>query len=432
MRTVAGVLLVVCGVSPALAQEGASGAPSASSVQAAPPGTQTAPLPGATPGSTYQAPAVASRVELQQPTLGFVVGAYQTWDSNYFRLPDSANPQSERYTTAYVGLRFDKLYGQQEFQVDVTQSAVRYDKFSYNNFNPLAYRGAWLWRLGPRVSGTLSAAQSEYLYSYADTRNLTQRNITTANNNAFTVDGWVSGGWHLLGQALYNKTDNSVPVLATPNYQESGGGGGVKYVTSSNNSITANYRTLHGSYDRPLDSILVFDDGYRRNESELLADWALSAKSALRGRLAWVEYRADTFSQRDYSGPAGYLGYTWNPTATVRLDFLALRDLQTFWDNLSSYRVVDVLSFAPTWNVTAQVALRAELAYETDDYRQPVLPIAGPGRSDNLRRALVGVNWTPIRTLTLAASVQREERDSNINLNDYNDTLSLLSATLTF
>jgi exopolysaccharide biosynthesis operon protein EpsL len=434
---IAALLMMVCAITSARAQDAATGGQAESgatnaTATPAPPGTQPAPLPGATPSSTYQAPSVESRAELQLPVLAFIVGAYETWDSNFFRLPDSANPQSERYTTAYVGVRFDKVYGQQEFQLDATQSAVRYHKFSFNDFNPLAYRGAWLWRIGPRVSGTLSAAQSQYLYSFADTRNLTQRNVTTSNSNAFTVDGWVSGGWHLVGAALYDKTHNSVPVLATPNFQESGGQGGVKYITSSGNTVAANYRTLHGSYDRPLDSILVLDDGYRRNESELLATWAPTGKSALRGRLAWVQYKADTFSQRDYSGAAGYLGYAWTPSAAWRLDFLALRDLQTFWDNLSSYRVIDLFSFTPVWNLTSQIALSGELAYETDHYRQPVIPLSGAIRTDDVRRARISLGWSPIPSLRLDASIAREERNSNVDVNDYVDTLSILSATFTF
>jgi exopolysaccharide biosynthesis operon protein EpsL len=392
---------------------------------------ETAPLPGTAPPVGYSPPPLAPREEAQR-TFGLVIGAYETWDSNLFRLPDAASPQSDRISTAYVGLRIDKLYQQQEFRLNVTQSAVRYNNFSYLNFDPLDVGAAWLWHLSPRVSGTLSADRSQHLYSFQDSRDITQRNITTNSNYRFTADGSLVGGWHLLGEALYNKVDNEVAVPATPNYSESGGGGGVKYVSPSNNSIAANFRSVSGDYNRPLDGVAVFDNGYSRNEGELVTEWAPSPKSSFQGRVAWIDYKADNFSQRDFSGPAGRLVYTWNPTVALRFDFSALRDLQSYWDNLSSYRVVDVYSFVPVWTVSSRIALRAELTYETDDYRQPVIPYNGPLRSDDTRRAVIAVAWAPTRSVTLGASVQREQRDSNFDVNDYSDTLSRVTATLRF
>jgi exopolysaccharide biosynthesis operon protein EpsL len=398
----------------------------------APPVAQeTAPLPGTAPPVGYSPPPIAPR-EPSQRTFGLVVGAFETWDSNLFRLPDAASPQSDRIATAYVGLRIDKVYQQQEFRLNVTQSAVRYNKFSYLNFDPLDYGAAWLWHVSPRVSGTLTADRTQHLYSYQDTRNITQRNITTNNNYRFTADGSLFGGWHLLAEALYNKVDNEVAVPATPNYSESGGGGGVKYVSPSNNFIAANFRSVRGDYNRPLDSVAVFDNGYSRNQGELLTEWATSAKSKFHGRVAWIDYKADNFSQRDFSGPAGRLVYTWIPTAALQFDFSAIRDLQSYWDNLSSYRIVDVYSFVPVWTVSSRFVLRGELAYETDDYRQPVIPYNGPLRSDNTRRAAIGLDWAPTGNVTLGASVQREKRDSNFDFDEYSDTLGRVTATLRF
>ena len=397
------------------------------------PGATTTPLPGATPPSTYRPPATAPGAAAQERVLGLVVGAYETWDSNIFRLADVNGPESERFTTAYVGLRVDKRYKQQEFQLDVTQSAVRYNKFAYLNFDPLDYRGAWLWHLSPRVTGTLSTAQQQYLYRFEETANIvTQRNIVTRNSSLFTTDGWLFGGWHLLAGALYNKVDNSVPVPATPNYRESGGEGGVKYVALSNSFVAANFRFLRGEYDRPLDSIAVFDDGYRRSESEVSAEWVLSAKSTFRGSMGWFDYRADHFSQRDFSGPVGRLVYAWSPTTRLRFDLSAIRDLQTYWDNLSSYRVVDVLAIAPAWNVSPRTVLRGELAYEADDYRNPVIPYPGPLRQDTARRVRVGADWVPWRSVTLGANVVWERRSSNFAVFEYDDTRATLNASLTF
>ena len=196
------------------------------------------------------------------------------WDDNVFRLPSSAPSSSDRIASAYVGLHLDKPYGQQRFLMNVTQGAVRYQKFSYLNFNPLSYDGAWLWQLSPRVSGTLTTAHEESLYRFEDSHNITQRTLSTTDNSRFSVDGRVFGGWHIVGAALYDKTDNTPPVPQTPNYRASGGEGGLNYVARSGSSIGFNYRARHGEYrDRPLDAVLQLDDGFESKEWGLLVNW---------------------------------------------------------------------------------------------------------------------------------------------------------------
>ena len=59
-----------------------------------------------------------------------VVGTSETWDSNIFRLNDSAGPKSDRVNATYVGLRVDKPYAQQRVQLDVTETANHYKTFS--------------------------------------------------------------------------------------------------------------------------------------------------------------------------------------------------------------------------------------------------------------------------------------------------------------
>ena len=355
------------------------------------------------------------------------------WDSNVFRLPSSSPGSSDRIASAYVGLHVDKPYGQQRFLLNVTQGAVRYQDFSYLNLDPLTYDGAWLWHLSPRVSGTLSTAHAESLYRFEDSRNVTQQTLSTTDNSRFSVDGWLFGGWHVLGAALYEKTDNSPPVPQTPNYRASGGEGGIKYVARSGSSVGFNYRARRGEYvDRPLDAVLQLDDGFESKEWELLVNWLPGGASSFTGRVAWYDYQAAHFSGRDFSGPTGSLTYNWSPTAKLNLVFSAARTLEAYWFDLSSYRATDTYSFTPTWNVTAKLVLRMEFAYLTDDYRNPVVPYSGPLRSDNTRRGMLGLDWTPRRNVTLGASVRREQRDSNIDINDYDDTLSSVTAALRF
>lgn len=69
-------------------------------------------------------------------TLELDVAASVTHDSNVFRLSNSVNPtavglsgKSDTISTASVGLRVDKPYAQQRFQLNVSETAYRYANF---------------------------------------------------------------------------------------------------------------------------------------------------------------------------------------------------------------------------------------------------------------------------------------------------------------
>src|SRR6185369_912676 len=95
------------------------------------------------------AAAQGSASEPSSPSITFkdvnaVLGGSVSHDSNVFKL---SNAQSDTLTTAFYGLRLDKLYSQQRFQADITQTHNRYSRFSNLNFDALDYRAAWLWQI---------------------------------------------------------------------------------------------------------------------------------------------------------------------------------------------------------------------------------------------------------------------------------------------
>src|SRR5438874_1699956 len=328
-------LITLCLAPPAAAQQPAAEEevqqPAAQDLQQAPAEVRQppvdAPLPPAggqqAPMATHQpAAAQAAMAAGQERPLMVLVGGSVTHDSNVFRLPQSADTQartgrptrSDRISSMYTGLRLDKPYAQQRFLLDLTVSAYRYDNFSFLDFNALQYRSAWQWHLTPRWSGVLSADREQALVSYADFRDLAQRNVRTMENRWLAVDGWLFEGWHLLAGLRQQEVRNSAPFVQLGSFRASGGDGGVRYVAGAGNSVDFRVRVLDGRYtDRTADPATLLDDGFSRVESEALATWIVTAKSTFDARIARVDYRATHFAQRDFSGTAARLGYRWAP-----------------------------------------------------------------------------------------------------------------------
>ena len=372
--------------------------------------------------------------------LAVVLGGSVTWDANVFRLPGSVDPltavgkpnKDDRISVTYVGLRIDKSFAQQRFQLDVTQTATRFNSFTFLDFDALDYRGAWLWRLTPRLSGTLSTEHRQALVPFADFRGF-QRNVSNTDRRSFSLDGWLAGGWHLLLGVFDTETKYTQVFLPKTSSRSNGAEVGLRYLAASGSSVTATRRSSKGTtLNQPLDPVNLIDDGFRIQESELQSTWLVSGKSALNGRLAWVQRSHEHFAQRDFSGMAGNLDYTWTPTAKLRLAASARREIGAWWDLTSSYTVSDTLSFTPIWQVSTKTALRMRLDCTQRDYRGPVIANPGPLRDETVCSAGLGADWAPLRYVTFSANLQRDRRSSNYSAFDFQDTIAVVSASLMF
>lgn len=361
------------------------------------------------------------------------LGASVSQDSNLFRNPDFLNPQSETITTGYLGLRIDKPYAQQRFFLDATATAYRYDKFSYLNFNGLDYRAAWDWRLTSRLSGTLSATRTQTPTQFQDSSSQ-QSNVTTTENYVFNLDGWLSGGWHvLLGVAHSNQTSEQSALSNQPDFSQSSGEAGVRYLFQSGSEIAAVMRRIQGDQDSQLinNVIVVSTENYHEDQSELRATWNLSPKSIFTGRVTYLDRHYDQTSQNDFQGTAGELGYNWLPTSTLSLRLAATRSIAPWQGSLSSdYRVSNAFLIAPTWQATAKTSVYMTFQRTYDDY--PSSSTAIPERKDTTTIAALGVNWLVLRNLSLGANLLHQQRSSNDPFVEYDATVARLSASLIF
>ncbi|MGH8730416.1 MAG: XrtB/PEP-CTERM-associated polysaccharide biosynthesis outer membrane protein EpsL [Burkholderiales bacterium] len=366
----------------------------------------------------------------EEDTLNVVAGAGVTYDSNLFRVAN--DPQSDIISNASVGLRIDKRYAQQRFQFDITETASRYGNFSQLDFDALDYRGAWLWHFSPRLSGTLSASRYENPVPFEDTLGFKRRDVRTNENYVFSLDAWVSGGWHLLLGASAEKQTSEQPFQTTPDFRSVSGETGVRYLTPSGNSITVNQRLIVGEYlDSVPDPTNSGDNDYRQYEGELQANWILNGYSTVTGRLGWVERKNDIATQRDFSGPVGDLGYRWTPTDKLGFEWIASRRISIYLRVVSSYVVDNVLSFTTVWRARDKVTLRMRLEVAESDFRGGVAS-GVPTREDTKTTAQVRGDWMLLRSIALGASLEQQRRSSNESPANYDATIASINASFQF
>ena len=359
-----------------------------------------------------------------------------------FRLPESiTDPQlaqgltgrSDRISTTRVGVHFDKTYSQQRITFDAEDSAIRYEKFGFLNRNALNYRGAWQWRFTQRISGTLAVDQNETLVGFDDTRALA-RNVRVIRNKKATVDGWLSGGWHLLAEMSDTEVKSTTAFAAQPDFTQTSGGLGLKYLAASGNFISLTQRVRQGTNTgQPVDLIKFVDSGFSVRETELAAVWNVNGKSSLIGQFTRVSRHHEHVPQRDFSGYAGDLSYVWTPTGKLTVNVVANRILIPFAADLqTSYKLDNTLSVSPVWALTSRTSLSLAAFRRTSDFLGPVIAIGSPQRRDTLQSVQLAASWSPHPKINVRASVQRDRRRSTDSTFDYDNALTNLTMSLTF
>jgi len=369
----------------------------------------------------------------QDRAVMLIVGGSMSWDNNFFRVPNDV-AQSERISTAYVGLSLDTIYAQQEIQLRVIQQFNRYQNFTYLNFDPLNIDAAWRWHYSPRVSGSLTYARNQNLNSFEDTRDFTQRNIRTSQSAAFDMDAQVSGGWHALLSVPLSSQINSQTFTGQQSYREIGATPGVRYVWSSGNSATFTQNFVGGKFVKLPGALSQVDSRYRQYLSSFALDWRVSGKSAISATLGWKSRNYDQLPELNFSGLVGRFQYTWTPTAKISVQAAASRDLDYYFLGIdcSSYRVTDVLSLGSTWQTSAKTSLQASVNWGSIDYRGALPTCPAPERTDHTRGAQLGASWRPLRNATLGASVAYQKNSSNYPGQTWSDTIGQINATLSF
>ena len=365
--------------------------------------------------------------------INFIAGISRQHDDNLFRLPSSE--QSDNITMAYAGVRLDKQYSMQRFKADFTLTAYRYQKYDVLDFDAKDYKGAWLWRLTPYLSGTLSADRKEQLTTFEDYRNfsvVTVQNIRTTETQHFEADFSPHGVWHLLGGVTRSTQNNSETFNAEDSFTMNSADLGVKYDFRSGSSITLMGHERRGTYeDRKLNSAALFDTRFDESEAEAKLSWLISGKSQLNARAAYVSRDHDNFSQRDYSGVAGRVDYRWTPTGKLSLTLSASSDLSSYQTDYSSYTRNNTLSISPAYAVSDKVTLRAAASISERSFLGDV-GLPSNERVDTSKSLSLGVDWQPLRSVSVGASLARTSRDSNYTGLDFTDTMAGINANLFF
>lgn len=375
-----------------------------------------------------------------QDVVNVVAGVSSKYDDNLFRLPSGQDTSAltgrtergDRVLTSFAGLRVDQPYSLQRFKLDLTWTAYRFQNFDYLDFDAKEYRAAWLWSLTPYLKGTLSADRKQQLNDFRDYRSYTAANIRTTENRVFDADWSPHGNWHLLAGLRQMEQTNSQVFNEDADVKVNGVNAGLKYQFPSGSSVTWMTTLRQGQFTkRALNAGSLLDTGYDERESEARLEWLASERSRFNLRTSHLDRTHDHFDQRDFDGWTGRLEYMWSPSAKLRLNASAARELASYQTTESSYSQNDSVGLALGYEVSPKVKVNLNGSLYERRYLGDGV-VSNIGRVDTGSSVMLGADWTPLRSLKFSASVQQNRRQANVAGADFEGNIAEVSAQILF
>lgn len=374
-----------------------------------------------------------------------VAGASVRYESNLFRVQNEGQLEasglnkgmSDWIYSETLGIKIDKPYSLQRFQLDLTGTHNHNQTYSFLDADLVNYRAAWLWAITPDWTGELSASQNQAITNFSQYRgtqtsiNIAKRNISTSESRVFKFDGDIGAGIHLVGGASELRSRTSQNFAAIGDYVQDGIEFGVKYVAPSQNSITVVRREANGDYNRPINTFSLLDTGFDQHETEVKVNWRVTGKSEVDARLDYLEREFDHFSQRDYSGVTGNITYVWYPTGKLVLNTTLSRNLYTFQEAFNSFYSANTLTIAPTWLFSEKTTFRLRYDYSEQDFHGAII-LPPKMREDRVQTLMLTADWKATRNILVTGVAQHEKRSSNIDGLDYNSNSIGITAQLLF
>lgn len=375
-------------------------------------------------------------------TLNFVAIRNMRHETNIFRLSSSRDERavlggrtkSEDITTTAVGLKINKPYSLQRFELDLSYVDTNYRKFDYLSFGALNYRAQWNWSLTPAAYGTVSRLHREQQASFLDYTGVGNRNVTTVDVTRADSTFELDGAWKLLAGVTEVEVSNERLIVQESDFKQTSAEFGIKRDFRSGSSLSFTSTQGRGSFFKRTDPdrALLIDTGFHESRNDLRAIWSVSAKSSIDAHLGYLSRKHDNLAQRDFNGGVGGIAWRWEPSAKTEVVAGWERNISSFQSTNSSYIARDTFSISPTWRISNKTTLRLRYEHQARQFLGQGPELASILQQDTIDTGRVTLDWKPLRELTVSGSVQSDRRASNLADKDFKNIAATISVQLGF
>ncbi|WP_435103123.1 XrtB/PEP-CTERM-associated polysaccharide biosynthesis outer membrane protein EpsL [Arhodomonas sp. AD133] len=372
-----------------------------------------------------QPPALAPLPEGE--TLGPYVYAGSRYDSNPFRVSGDDEAE-ERLDTgdfddlihrAGAGVRMNWPISLQTLRLDAWLERNRYQRFDELDHTAGDAELAWDWEIGRRFGGTIETGYARELTRFEENQSV-ERDIKTTRR--YSADGGYRflPDWEVRAGVAEQRQGHDRRETLDRHERSRFAELAYESPTGSRVGLRAERTDADLESTREGGDGAVIDNDYAQDDYSVVLGWAVTAQSRLTGRAGYTRREFDEARGRDFSGTTARLTYDWQPTVKLGLRLSGWRELQARDDDAVSYVLARGVGLEPTWQATPDVTLRGSLAWQRSEFQaDDEAGVGNAGRDDTTRTVGVGVDYRALRNLRVSLGIEREVRNSNRAVSDY-------------
>ncbi len=384
-----------------------------------------------------------------EDTVQAYVSSSISHDDNLLRISSDVDPMTvsgqpsaaDTIKQGTVGVKVDWKQSRQEVLLDASVSETRFARFTSLDYQATNIQSRWNWQLGNGLSGDVGYNRNTSLGSFAEIQRLTS-NLSTQQNE------FADGAWQLnpslrlngsLTHSNYNVTSNSIYGNDFMSYTV-----GAYFTPPSGNEIGIRGNRQVQSYPvLQVYSGTPVDNGFTQDQLLATINWLYSGHIRVNGQAGWEERNQNQLTERNFSGKTMRGTLTWLASGKSQIDLTAWNEIDGYDITLTyqglnyntSYTRSKGVSFGPTWNPTGKLGVSARVQHVDREFLGNPELILVPGtltRQDTVNTASLSVNYQPVRTVNISASIQTETRSSNYLDVGYADNTVNLSMSFQF
>jgi exopolysaccharide biosynthesis operon protein EpsL len=338
-------------------------------------------------------------------------------DSNLLRLDDSARAginASDNIRQTVAGIHADWKIARQNVLLAAVFNDNRYARYSMLDYRGRDLQGSWNWQVGNQVSGRLGYINKVTIADFDYQQSLV--------SNLYTLERYFWDGLWLfhpswrVGMGVSRNTISYADInQRRQNRADDVWETTLQYLSTTTSKLGIKHRETTSTHPNlAVNFASMLDNQYHQREILATVDWIYSGHSQLRGQAGMVQRRHDHFSSRNYEGVTARGTYTWLPSATIRAEAAAWREIAAYDDATSSYSVNRGVSLESSWAATPKITFNGKFQRDTRKFLgDPGIVELSAARVDSYTTLRAGVSYQPTRNINLNLSAAREKRFSN-------------------
>jgi exopolysaccharide biosynthesis operon protein EpsL len=333
---------------------------------------------------------------------------------------------SDTVKTLGAGIEADIELGRQQFEISGGGTQVRYNHFSFQDYDGSNRRLVWNWRLGSRVYGELSSSRVVSQSGFTEFQS-TLLNKRTVDRDVARINWELHPAWRLFAGREETQQSNSQQQFRISDRDETMDEAGIAYLSRKGSELTLAMRRTDTEFPGRLPvAVSLYGKGNRQDEVILRAHWVATGKLLINGSASAFTREGEGPAAQTFHGVNGRLDASLQATGKSALNVGIWQEYRLADDLNLGFARAEGFRLSPLWSPTSKLQVQADVTHEQLTY------LEGDRPDERLTTYGLNVAYAPHEKIRTQLAWKFDERDTSQAFRNYRSNSVMASMQLSF